>query len=290
MIDIILLLTVVLGCTALNILTKSYGLKHPEGGALTFCAFSCITVCFFFLVSGGFELKFDLGLIPYVIGFGISYGLGTIMAYYAIRTGSLSLTSLITSYSLVIPTFYGLFFLGDDVGILFYIGLVLLFVSLFLIGIKKDESEGEVKISPVWVLCVTLAFLGNGLCSTFQTAQQKAFLGEYKNELMIFSLIFVSIALLVLALIVERRVFISTVKSCFGYALGYGVLNGLANLCVMLLTGGNRLSTAIIFPSISAGQIVTAVIFAIIIYKEKLSKSDIASVILGTAAVILMNV
>jgi drug/metabolite transporter (DMT)-like permease len=241
-------------------------------------------------VSGGFKFVFDAAILPYVFAFGTAYGTASVASYFAIRKGSLSLTSLVTSYSLVIPTMYGLLFLGDDAGVFFYIGLALLLISLLVIGLKRDEGEGKVKITAIWIFYVSLAFVGNGLCSSFQTAQQKAFLGAYKTELMILSLLIVAVTLFVFSLIFERDVFLPTVKTCLPYAVAFGIINGAVNLFVMMLTGGGKLDVSIIFPTISAGGIIATGAVAIFFYKEKLSKMQSAGLVLGILAVVFMNI
>ena len=141
----------------------------------------------FFIITGGFTLKFNGVILPYSIAFGASYGAAVVFSFLSILTGPLSLSVLISSYSLMVPTFYGLIFLNEDVSFLFYIGLALLAVSLFLINYKpkvKDTTESGAKITPLWLLFVFLGFLGNGICSTVQVVQQRAFNGEYKNEFM----------------------------------------------------------------------------------------------------------
>ena len=143
MLEIVYLVLVVILIAASGMVTKSYESRHPNGGAIFYSAACCFFVCIFFLFSSGFHLEFDVALLPYVISFGLSYGIATVSTYYAIRTGPLSLTYLIISYSLVIPTLYGLFFCGENVGVTFYIGLAFLFVSLFLIGKTGEDNHTE---------------------------------------------------------------------------------------------------------------------------------------------------
>ena len=100
----------------------------------------------FFVCSAGFKLDMNPALIPYSIGFAVTYGMTVMFSMIALNYGSMSLTSLVTSYSLIIPTFYGLLFLGDPSGPFLYVGLVLLFASLTLINLRK----GDMKISGKW--------------------------------------------------------------------------------------------------------------------------------------------
>jgi drug/metabolite transporter (DMT)-like permease len=80
----------------------------------------------------------------------------------------LSLTSLFISYSLLLPTFYGLIFLGDKVSIFFAPAIILLVTSLFLINKRSDKKQ----INPKWIFYVVLATVGNGFCSVIQKMQQ----------------------------------------------------------------------------------------------------------------------
>ena len=76
--------------------------------------------------------------------------------------GSLGVTMLIFSYSLIIPTFYGVIVLKEPVSYFTWIGLSLLAVSLFLLNFKNET----VKISLKWSVFTFMSFVGNGMCST----------------------------------------------------------------------------------------------------------------------------
>ena len=129
--EYLILISIVILTTFVQVTRKSYDAKHTGTGVFTFAGFSCLTVCIFFFASGGFKFDFNAAVMPYAFSFAVAYGTATIFTYLALRTGPLSLTSLITSYSLVIPTLYALLFLGDNASAFFYIGIVLLLVSLF---------------------------------------------------------------------------------------------------------------------------------------------------------------
>ena len=165
----------------------------------------------------------------------------------------------------------------------FWIGLVFLLVSLFLINSKKTE----VKITFRWVIAVALAFLSNGICSVVQNAQQRSFSGEYKSELMIMALAAVGILLLAAAFFAER----GEVCTCFkkgGYLMSAcGFANGAANLFVMLLA--TRMNASLMFPIICAGGIILTWALSRFLYKEKLSMSQNVALVLGILAVVFMN-
>ena len=271
-----------LGVVAQNLLKKQYSAKKL-GGAFIFSSVSVLTACLFFVLSSGFNLNFSLEFLPYSICFALSYGTATVGSFMAIRTGSLSLTALIISYSLIIPTFFGLFFLEEEVSLLFWIGFALLMVSLFL----TNSTREKIKFNAKWIAFVILAFLGNGLCSTVQTLQQRTFVGGYKNEFMIVALLMVVLLILPCALIFERRELLPAITKGGHLMASCGIANGAVNLFVILLI--SRMNSAVMFPILSASEIVLTWLISHFFYKEKLSSKQNAAMLLGVASVVLMN-
>ena len=291
---IILLIITIFSLSVQNVTKKAY--NHKTGGSkFIFPAVSCLVALLFFVVSSGFKFDFKAEIIPYALLFGISYGTATIFSFLSIQVGSLSLTSLITSYSLVIPTFYSIIFRGDDASLTLYLGIVALLISLLLMNLKiksKDEkevrAEGEtVKISLKWIIFVTLAFVGNGICSTVANVQQLDFPGLYKNEFMIIALVIVVTTLFILSYFTEKDRIVTCVRKGHGLMIICGIANALANLFVLMLSG--KINGSIMFPLISAGGIILTSLVSIFIYREKLSKLQYGALVLGIAAVVLLN-
>ena len=278
---------ILIGSTALvsaqSIIRKYYNVKVKGGGVFTFSAISVLAACLFFLLTSGGNLSFTPEIIPYSLGFAISYGTATVFTFLSIKTGSLSLTSLVTSYSLVIPTFYSLLFLGESVSVFFWLGFALLVVSIFLINGKRDKAV----ISLRWVVFLVLAFVGNGVCSTVQAAEQRAFDGAYKNEFMILALLTVSVALIAISLFTEKSSFIPSLKGGAHLMAACGVANGATNLFVMILV--SSMQASIVFPVISGGGIILTWIISKFLYKEALTRNQNIALILGIASVVLMN-
>lgn len=279
-----LLLLIVADQLAESVLAKQYNLKSKENNIILFSAVSAFFALIFFVINSGGELEFNLDILPYSALFAFFFGTAVVTQVFAIKTGSLSMTVLFSSYSLLIPTVYGMFFLKEDVGAMFYMGLVLLLISLFLININKNEN---LKFSPVWIVCILLCFISNGLCSTVQKVQQLNFSGAYKNEFMIIALTIVSAVLFTLGIIKHgnRK---EMLKSCIGYGSIKGLGNGFMNYIVMVVSA--YLPSAVLFPSISAGSIFMNYVCSLLIYKEKLTKRQTVGYIIGIFSVILLNI
>ena len=284
-----LLILVVIGLSAQHITKKIYGQKS-DGGAYTFSALSALVALIFFLFSSGGDLHFAWDFVPHAIGFALTYSLSILFSFLAIKEGSLSLTSLITSYSLLIPTAYGLIAWGEKFSFLLAVGIVLLIVSIFLIRFepKQIEDEKAARITPKWLLYVSLSFIGGGGCSAVQTEQQRSFSGAYKNEFMIVALGITFFAIMICALCIEKKSVPMHIKrGVFTYTI-CGAANGAVNYIVMILT--MRMNTSVMFPIISGGSILAAAILSMTLYREKLSTIQKIGLLVGIASIIVLNI
>ena len=283
MLSAVFLLTIIIGCSFQSVAKKQFGRKNGSKGVFFFSALTSLSAAIFFVISTD-SLTFDKAILPYSLFFGIAYATATVCDVIAVTCGPLSLTTLIISYSLMLPTLYGLIFLREPISFGLIPGLVLLVISLFLIRAKG----GSVTITPKWIISVLLAFVGNGFCSIAQNMEQVQLAGAYKNEFMICALLFVSVTLFLFSLGGERHDIVPCFKNGWYWAVLCGAFNGVVNLFVMLLMG--RMPSSIMFPLISAGQIVFTFLVAIIIYKERLSRSQIAGLVFGILAVVFLNI
>lgn len=283
MLNIIYLISIILGVSAQNIFKKPYTDKTGGQGVYLFNTILSFTAMLFFVFTTK-DLRFHSSLSLYAIGFAITYILAIVFSVKAISCGSVSLTSLFVSYSLMIPTFYGMIFLKDPLSDAFVVGIVLLVLSLLLIN-KKDKHN---TISLKWLFYVFLAFFGNGMCTVVQKMQQVASDGAYKNEFMIIALSIVTIVMLLLALTTERKQLSFCVKSGLYWAMLCGVMNGMVNLFVMILSG--RMPVSLMFPMISAGGIIVTYIVSRFAYKEKMSTIQFVGFLIGIASVVFLNI
>jgi drug/metabolite transporter (DMT)-like permease len=279
----VLLISIIIGVAVQNIVKKPYTEKTAGGGAYFFsAAMGLFAMLFFLFTSTG--LEWNGGIVLYSAGFALSYMLCTVASVIATGCGSLSLTALIISYSLMIPAFYGLIFNKDSVSAGFIPGIILLAVSLFLINKKEPEKKFGLK----WIISVLLAFAGNGMCSVVQNMQQKAFDGAYKNEFMIVALLIVTVFSLVMFLIKERNDTKLYFRAGILPAFICGVMNGMVNLFVMLLSG--KMALSLMFPLISSGGIIITFFVSTLFYKEKFTKAQLIGFIAGVASVVFLNI
>lgn len=285
MINTLYILTIIVGLTAQNVVKKAYNEK-VSGGVYSFSAGTVLFALLIFLIPAIDKFEFNSSTLLFSTGFAAAYTIGTIFALFAIAEGPLSITSLAISYSLIIPTFYGLFALGEEGGLTLYIGIILLLISLMLINLEKKGEEK--KITFKWAVFTLLAFIGNGGCSTIQKIQIENQNGNYKNEFMIIALVISFLVILLISISGEKKALIPNLKKGFWLYLICGVANGVVNLLIILLSNG-RMAASVMFPLISAGGIIATFIISVTVYKEKLSRWQLAGLLFGFASIVFLN-
>lgn len=281
----LLLLFITVSVAFQHIVKKAYNVKHQDG-VWTFSAASIVPALIFFVFTSGGAFDFNFETFKYSAAFAINYIITIMCSMLAIKTGPLSLSSLISAYSLIIPTFYGLIALGESVNLWLICGIILLVASVFFINM---ESKGtQKKITLKWIIFIFLTFLCNGLCNVVQKIQQINSGGLYKSEFMIMALAIAIVALFVAAIATEKKAVPRNLKKGFGYYTVCGVVNGAANYLILVLA--NKMPASVMYPVISAGGVVLAALVAVFIYKEKLSSVQWLGMFLGTLAIVVLNI
>ena len=282
----IILIITVLCYSAQSILPKIYNERQPDKGSGSLYLFNIgmtfSALVFFLFISSG-NLQLHIPTLFFGLGFGICYGTAFLFNLLAIRNGPVSLTVLIISYSLIVPALYGVLFLHEAVKFSILAGILLLFLSLFLVNKKSDK----IAVTKKWALYAFLAFLGNGGCSTIQKCHQAAYPGVYQSELMISALLPTLILFCILFAGSKEKPTLKEAKKGFYFSLITGVCNGTVNLLVMFLS--SRMPAVILFPIISGGGIIVTYFTARFLFKENLSVIQKIGFALGTASVIVMN-
>ena len=286
MVNSIYIIIAVVAISLQHICKKAYNEKMFGKAVIIFSALSSLTAAIFFIFQVKLPVSIDIKILPYSVLFALGYGSAVLFSVLAIGCGSLSLTSLITSYSLIIPTLYGLVFKGDKISGFLIIGLILLMISLFLVNFVKGD-KGTAKINVKWIIFVSIAFLGNGLCSAVQNAQVEAFGGKYKSEFMSIALLLVFLVLMIVSFTSERNHLKSTVQKGILPIIICGAANGLVNLVIMLLSA--RMEASVMYPLVSAGSIILTYLISCFWYKEKLSLMQNIGFVLGVASVVFLN-
>lgn len=296
MVYILLLLTVFF-CSYQNVLKKEYN-KRCSGGIFCYSGLICLSALAVFAVA---NRDFDITpkLLGYAAAFSVAYAAATVCMVLAFRYGSLAISSLIISYSLLIPTIYGVIFLKEPIGVTMIVGFALLIVSLLLTNFPQkknaelvEKEEKKKSHTLLWIIALAISFVGNGMCSTIQTMEKQAFVGVGENPqtnlFMILALAINTIVMFGISLFTERSEIKTVFKKTWWIAVICGLMNGLTNLLVIYLNPP-RLPASVLFPVISGGGIVFTFLYAMIVYREKFKPIQIVGFVLGVGSIVLLN-
>lgn len=281
----LLLSIAALAVTGQNIFKQKFNDKC-KSGTFFFTGMIAVFAMIFFIAINR-DSYYSAKLILPSAAFALSYASATFFAVLAIRYGSLAKSCLIISFSLLVPSFYGILFLREPVSLELILGTVLLIVSLFLINYEKEETEEKASLK--WYIFVFLALMGNGLCSTVQKAKQQIHGTEGDNLFMIVALAMVAVLMFVLALCSreERTTVRQTLRHGFLWAILCGVANGLTNYLVILLNLDLPAST--LFPVISSGSLVLSFLYSVFVVREKFSTRQYIGFMIGVISIVLLN-
>ena len=176
-----------------SVVVRTYARRHGSGGfimnaiiALFACAFFVVKV----LISGeGFNFLVDM--IPYALVNSVFYFCGFYLAYVAFKIGPFGLTRLIASFSLLMPIFYGIFFLNESTTVFTYIGIALIVAAMFMMNYEgksatAEKQEGAASLK--WFVCILLSTVSNGFISIMTKMQQVKFGDVCSEEFQIISI------------------------------------------------------------------------------------------------------
>ncbi len=283
-------LLLIVGSTAVHqiegVAIKKYNSKHKVGGFLFTALISLFAMLFFFITDKN-GLSFPTAMLPYALLSGVCYFTASYLTFVAFECGSFVMTNLFLSYGLLFSIGYGLFFLKDPTTPLTYVGLALILVSIFLVRQDKKEEAGTVKITAKWVIATALSVLGSGMLGVLMKLQQVKF-DQVDNEFMIITLGFSALTLLVIGLIKDGKNLGYILKNGGLYATAAGLSNGATNLLSLLVT--RMIPISIASPSRAGVMILFSFLLALFLFKERFSKRQVIGVVLGTVALVLLNI
>ncbi len=278
--------------TLSSVMKKKYGKYAPPIFYSFFTLISCVAfyAVLFFIQKGTDFGGFSFDLIKYAIPYGLCFALATLFIQLAISCGDVSLTGLFSNLGLLIPAFYGIFFLHNSVSIFFWIGLVALVIGLFLISVKFEKKQNEKKpITAKWLVFALLCAVANGLSAIFQTMQQTEHNGQFGTEMMVVAFLFAMIFLGATTLIMEKGKIKPLHKTTVPSCLTSGVLLALNVFFASVVIGGKLLAPGIYFPVISGGGLLLTFVFGRFVFKETYENSQYGGLLFSLIAVVLLN-
>lgn len=197
----------------------------------------------------------------------------------ALTTQKLGVTigSLASKMSLIIPVVFALLFQGDSWTVLKSIGIVVALLSVYL-TVKKDEEKN----GPIYL--AILLFVGAGLLDTVLSHIQFKYLDSQAAKDYFTSTVFlVAFCVGFLMLIIKKQKF--KIRNII-FGLSLGIPNYFSILFV--LKSLNKMDSSLVFPILNIGVVVLSAIIGWGYYKEQLSKLNWLGVVLAISSICIL--
>lgn len=259
--------------------TKIASTKGKTSGSMYINTLKVGAALVLFLLISFYKLQFHLPTLLFASIYGLALFFSTFFGYMALMSGPMALTSLIVSYSVIIPCIFGVILLDEAMSPIRVLGMVLLLISMYLL---KQRSE-NVKSHKKWFMYVAITFLCNGIYSVIQKLHQTVYPSSYCNEFTIYSL-FVTFILFFIITIYKKE------GKCTGvtkYAVLAGILMGLGNYISLLLS--SRVNATVLFPTITIFSMLCNVTVSKLYFKDKFSVMQLVGIGVGVFSVLLIK-
>lgn len=270
---------------------KNEGMRGASALCNLIFAMSALVCWGFWYLS---DLSFDLRVLPYAVGFGLSYCCGCTGYLHALRYGPVSVTTLLVQLSSVATAIWGALFWDMPLNTLSVIGLCLVVAAMALcIQGKREKQTQKMPFSFKWLFFVLLSFCGNGFCIIFQRSQVIAFTNEegkllHGGMMMFFGMVFAVLFLLLVWLKTERERSWQIIRKTGYLPVITGLNNFGANMIIQYLAVV-KMPPAVQYPIYTLGCLSLTAILSRICFKERLYWWQWLGMAIGAAASIVLS-
>uniref|UniRef100_UPI0040487358 hypothetical protein n=2 Tax=Roseivirga sp. TaxID=1964215 RepID=UPI0040487358 len=206
------------------------------------------------------------------------------------QTRGIAVATVASKMSLAIPVLFSLFIFKigtSSLDLWNYLGIEIAFIAIYLVSKKQaSESIGKKKITVAYLALPLAVFLLGGLIDTTLNYANHNLIEEEVEG--IFPIItFGSAFILGLMLILIKRIKVRPKDILGGIYLG--VPNYFSIYLQLKALSAFENNGAILYPSLNIGIIIVSTIFAILIFKEKLSLLNRIGISLAIMAILLLS-
>ena len=278
-------LGIVLSTVTQSATTKLF---HKGGGSqIVFNAVKAFSAVVLMLIVGLFRFEFHLPTLLFGISYGILLCVSMYAGYEALRRGPMALTSMLVSFSVLLPFLWGTVVKGETLTPWQYAGVLLLLSALLATNADKlKKSAGSRGSYAVWLLFVGLTFASNGVGSILQTEHQALYPKQYQKELTLCMTCVCALIYSVWLLIKISPCRVGQTKGK-GFAVLSGICNALVSFLTLLLASTEN--AAVLFPVISAGSALGVLLCGRVIFRERLKINHCIALLLGILAVVFLK-
>lgn len=284
-----------IGMGGLSVFAAFYNRKNAARTGVS-RLYTLLVVTFAFLgwcILYAFDFSFAPKVLLYSVFYGVGYATAMLGMIGALGSGSVALTAFVKQFSFVFVSIWGYFAGWDTFSWKPALGIavIILSMALCLISGKKDKVQaGRPAVTLKWIVFASMLLGGNVLCSLLQKYEQIAYPGEHKSMMMVFGVGFAIFFAFLFTLKEDKTYWRAAVKSSFQFPLLAGFCSALLNLAILLLANSTVISSGLAFSGMAVGGLVLTMIADVVIFRERLSVRQWIGMVLGTGALVFLNI
>ncbi len=239
------------------------------------------------LIRGEFRALPSLYTVLLGAVFGLITVVSAVLNMKAYAMGPMSYTIVFISCSMVLPALYGTT-RGEHLSWVHYVGIVMVLICMVL-SVSRDKERKKANVA--WFVCCMVTFLLVGAIGIIQQIHQTS---DAKSELDFFLLI--AFAVYVVYSVVSyllcagresaEKPDYSPKKPLFAMFIVTGLGVAAVNVINMYLSG--VMPSAVFFPVINGGGLITSALFGILVFRETFSAKKWVGLGVGTGAILLL--
>ncbi|WP_407424843.1 EamA family transporter [Methanobrevibacter sp.] len=268
-------------------ITKVYQIEKGNGikAGVVFNCINGLLGALLFLAFNGF--KCDITVYSAIMAFLMTLfaGFYTMIGFKIMSMGNMTIyTVFLMLGGMVVPYIYGVIFLNETITLSKFIAIIVIILAVITQSGKINAKQSF----KYYLLCV-LVFILNGGCSIVSKMHQ---IEQIHNIVDPESFVilknaarFLFFALLIPFLTKENIHLKKNISKTLIVIGGSAIISGLGY--VLQLVGASNLPATIQFPIITGGTIVFSAVFDVLVYKARLSKLQVISVVLCVIATII---
>lgn len=209
-----------------------------------------------------------------------------LMALTTQRSG-LSVVSVATKMSVVIPILFGVFYYREALGFLKVMGIIIALIAVYLASIKSKEGITLKKSDLIFPI---LVFLGSGVIDTSLKFMEEQYVSE--NDVPIFSATIFGaagcIGILVILFQIARKHFIFEPKNILA-GICLGIPNYFSIFFLVKALRNDAFDSSTLFTMNNVGVVMISTFLGILLFKEKLLTKNWIGIILAVVSIILVS-
>ena len=249
---------------------------------------AAVSAVILLLVGGEFS-KIDLPTVIYSGLSGIMLVVASACGLYAMRAGTMALTSMFSTAGLIVPCIAGIVLYDEKMSFMQWLGVVMFLGASFLLISSSKKMKANFSFKTVLLLIGSL--ISNGVTMMLQTMFKREIVGGSVTAFSFLSFIIPALILLIFMggyklkvpeqcqEKMEKKLVMLTVVS----AIALFIVNQLATMAA------DKVQPVVLFTFINGGNTIIAAVMAALIFKEKFTVKSVLGILLGLGALVIVK-